>query len=572
MSDGGKRKKRDELINLCENAEEMKQPKLEQLVKDVSAAIKQKLQTNEGHLPDPNDLLGWTHNFSEIPEFTFGHMYSYLIGKDEQYTEETLRSFKSLSGYKLFRDGHVVDLKYKAVNEEYCFFKFCVKPSERTKTDDGLPTYDGFVVMRRNADIYSAYCQCKGGIDGLCKHVAAALFDLQATVCNNIFTTCTSEKCTWTRRQHSDEYAVRLHDLHLIKAEFGKDEKMCLKPYNFDPRCTLVNEKDKRENLRSGLQKICPDAVALMFLEEPNILDTAEKTLDYHMNNDLNVTQTETVQSIPVYSMVQYGQLFKSEQDIQDLEYDENVILKFMNFIDLGKEQINIICEKTTHQGQSDFWFDQRAGRITASNFYKVCHLRDTTDKTNTIKLLMNYCPLLHIPEQLQWGHEKEDVATNKYYKKVVKVHKDLSISKCGLVINQQWPYLGASPDRIQYCGCHGKFLIECKSLFAKRNLLPLVAASDKLEKMPNGDVMLKQETSWYYQIQGQMAITEVGNTDLIIYTNKNILVVSVPFNKSFWQTVILEKLKLFFMRFLGPEILSQKIFKTLAKNLEPEE
>ena len=49
------------------------------------------------------------------------------------------------------------------------------------------------------------------------------------------------------------------------------------------------------------------------------------------MNNDLNVTQTETVQSIPVYSMVQYGQLFKSEQDIQDLEYDENVILKFMN-------------------------------------------------------------------------------------------------------------------------------------------------------------------------------------------------------------------------------------------------
>ena len=176
-------------------------------------------------------------------------------------------------GPLVFRDGHVFDLKYKAVttatriillvthvtslhfiiivkcndvtcvtdsiiwfavllqNEEYCFFKFCVKPSERTKTDHGLPTYDGFVVMRRNADIYSAYCQCKGGIDGLCKHVAAALFDLQATVCYNIFTTCTSEKCTWTRRQNSDKYAVRLHDLHLIKAEFGKDEKMCLKPW-----------------------------------------------------------------------------------------------------------------------------------------------------------------------------------------------------------------------------------------------------------------------------------------------------------------------------------------------------
>ena len=128
----------------------------------------------------------------------------------------------------------------------------------------------------------------------------------------------------------------------------------------------------------------------------------------------------------------------------------------------------------------------------------------------------MNYCPLLHIPEQLQWGHEKEDVAANKYYKKAVKIHKDLSISKRGLVINQQWPYLGASPDTIRCCGCHGKFLIECKRLFAKRNLLPLVAASDKLQKMPNADVKLKQLTSWYYQIQGQMAINEVGNTDLI--------------------------------------------------------
>ena len=132
-------KKRDELINLCENAEKMKQPKLEPVVNDVSAAIKQKPHVKEGHLLDPNDLLGWTHNFSEIPEFTFGPMYSYLIRKDEQYTEETLRSFKSLSGYKLFRDGHVFDLKYEAVNDKYCFFKFGVKPSERTKTDDGLP-------------------------------------------------------------------------------------------------------------------------------------------------------------------------------------------------------------------------------------------------------------------------------------------------------------------------------------------------------------------------------------------------------------------------------------------------
>ena len=57
--------------------------------------------------------------------------------------------------------------------------------------------------------------------------------------------------------------------------------------------------------------------------------------------------------------------------------------------------------------------------------------------------------------------------------------------------------------------------------------------------------VKLKQETrNMVLPNSGQMAITEVGNTDLIIYTNKNILVVTAPFNESFWQTVILEKLK----------------------------
>ena len=194
-----------------------------------------------------------------------------------------------------------------------------------------------------------------------------------------------------------------------------------------------------------------------MFLEEQSISETNKTTLDEHMNNDLNVSHAETVQNVSVYCMVQYGELFKSEilhgdhgqHDIQDVEYDETVILKFMDFIDIGKEQIDVICDKTTCQSQSQFWFDQRAGRITASNFYKVCHLRETTDKTNTVKLLMNYCPILHVPEQIEWGHEKEDLAAHAYYKKLSKKYKDLYLSKCGLVINQQWPYLGASPDRI---------------------------------------------------------------------------------------------------------------------------
>lgn len=67
--------------------------------------------------------------------------------------------------------------------------------------------------------------------------------------------------------------------------------------------------------------------------------------------------------------------------------------------------------------------------------------------------------------------------------KKLSSKHQELAVVESGLVINQKWPFLGASPDRIHFCKCHGKTLVECKSLFSKRNLLQGIAASEKLIK-----------------------------------------------------------------------------------------
>ena len=38
-------------------------------------------------------------------------MFNYLVGKNE-YNPESLKSYKSLLGYKLYFDGHVEDLRY----------------------------------------------------------------------------------------------------------------------------------------------------------------------------------------------------------------------------------------------------------------------------------------------------------------------------------------------------------------------------------------------------------------------------------------------------------------------------
>ncbi|KAL9954329.1 hypothetical protein ACROYT_G041850, partial [Oculina patagonica] len=110
LSDGGKGKQKAELLDLCQKAAAMKQRKLDDSVKDRTKLLKDKLQTSEGKLSDPNTKTksAWTHNFSKIPEFTFGDLYNYLVGnRKEDYSPENLCSFKSFLGFRLFRDGQV---------------------------------------------------------------------------------------------------------------------------------------------------------------------------------------------------------------------------------------------------------------------------------------------------------------------------------------------------------------------------------------------------------------------------------------------------------------------------------
>lgn len=184
----------------------------------------------------------------------------------------------------------------------------------------------------------------------------------------------------------------------------------------------------------------------------------------------------------------------------------DETVQTFIEFLSIDEKQCDIIFAKTVQQANSQFWFDQRSGGIAVSIFYKVCHMRETTDKTNTVKLRMNYCPMEPI-------FRTAISASELYFKKLSSKHQELAVVESGLVINQKWPFLGASPDRIRFCKCHGKKLVECKSLFSKRNLLPGIAASEKLRKTTKG-FQLKEETTWYYQIEGQMAITGIHYTD----------------------------------------------------------
>ena len=64
-------------------------------------------------------------------------------------------------------------------------------------------------------------------------------------------------------------------------------------------------------------------------------------------------------------------------------------------------------------------------------------------------------------------------------------------------------------------------------------------------------------QSQYYAQVQGQMAIGDRPWCDFVVYTTKGIHVQRIPFDRRYWEKVLLSKLIKFYDNCLGPEIVS---------------
>ncbi|KAJ8974527.1 hypothetical protein NQ317_004592 [Molorchus minor] len=74
---------------------------------------------------------------------------------------------------------------------------------------------------------------------------------------------------------------------------------------------------------------------------------------------------------------------------------------------------------------------------------------------------------------------------------------------------------------------------------------------------MENGEIKLKKTHNYYYQVQGQLAITKANKCYFIIYSGdqNNLFVEEIPRNDLFWQN-ILAKLTQFYVNCIAPQII----------------
>lgn len=104
----------------------------------------------------------------------------------------------------------------------------------------------------------------------------------------------------------------------------------------------------------------------------------------------------------------------------------------------MSAEEIVAIERDTIGQQDNDQWRIHRKSRLTASNFGKVCKLRPSASRANTIKYILY--DLFQGNSATKYGIKNESIARNAVQEKL-----NIEIKPAGLFIHKSLPHLAAA-------------------------------------------------------------------------------------------------------------------------------
>lgn len=244
---------------------------------------------------------------------------------------------------------------------------------------------------------------------------------------------------------------------------------------------------------------------------------------------------------------------------MQDAEHTEEIYRPLSVPSDiLTAENIERIEQATMGQAENPMWHEQRKGRITASNFYRVKTKVDSLKKgerndlsaENLVSSLKGKSAPPNIPA-LKYGREMEPTAKAAFLNIYKQSHINVSHRECGLFIHDTKQFLGASPDLLLECSCCGKGVLEVKCPISVSNDIPTTSNLNYLVNS-NGKDTLKKNHAYYAQVQGQMAIAKRKWCQFLVYTPKGMHLECIHLDMDYWQS-LQDSLEWFYENYLKP-------------------
>ena len=144
--------------------------------------------------------------------------------------------------------------------------------------------------------------------------------------------------------------------------------------------------------------------------------------------------------------------------------------------------------------------------------------------------------------DDMEFGNRFERSARDLFLQSHRYRHKNCHIEVPGFVVNN-YPYIGASPDGIFHCNeCDPQIaLLEVNCFGRKKKFQPSSAPllNKICTKTEDGSLSMVTSHAYYYQVQGQMALTGIRTCWQLGYTHKGVKPVMVKFDPMFWENMV---------------------------------
>ncbi|KAK1895789.1 Exonuclease [Dissostichus eleginoides] len=445
-----------------------------------------------------------------LPQLTFPDIYIYLVHNPSPFTGESLKAFKSTDAYQYAVAGWVNDTKIWHVEKTHLHvITSKVNHSQALNSNPTSP----WIVVQEDGTVVMAHCTCMAGLGEVCSHAAALMFTVVAAVEKRENQTCTEKPCTWTQPSTKMVKYNEVSNIFAIKEQVETEDlfqHMRPSADDFKLFCEQLHQSEEQETK--------PKKSAILSVIEGHSHRYTPKTVQL----DLPAPLTS---------------LYQSSRLVLDLPALLEEGAKVFEELNLTPEQCLLVEEKTRKQSRSRVWFEQRAGRVTASSFHEAA-------KT----------------ESSSWGLQNEDTAKKSYLVAMQDHHEDINVAASGLILNPELPWIGASPDGVVTCACHEPGILEIKCPFSAkdRSLLECTKDSRFCLTVPEGGVMsLKLDHSYMYQVQAQMRVAEVMFCDFVVWTPQELFKQRIMFDGAFFD-VAHSKVVNFIRTGILPELLGK--------------
>ena len=247
------------------------------------------------------------------------------------------------------------------------------------------------------------------------------------------------------------------------------------------------------------------------------------------------------------------------EQDLPESELGARKEKYYIEQVSVTSNQRTTIETETRSQSQNTHWHDERRKRLTASNFGSVMKRRLTSKVTPLVKQLLYKS--FNGNKYTRYGIREEEPTRVEYVNEMARSGKTYTIRDSGLVIHRTHNHLACSPDGLVYQGNKCVGAIEIKNVLkdkpvtlnaeAKRN------RSFCLELSKEGQLRLKRNHGYYFQVQGVANILEVPWVDFVVRTKDpyQIHIERIKRDRKFWQQQMFTKLDRFYKVAVLPEL-----------------